>query len=291
MSISKENFIEVIYNLIERAVVSSPAEVIKALKECLLQEEEEHSKYQIKLMLENLEIAKEKNYPLCQDTGVPIFFVNMGRNFNINFDIKKALKEAVIKATNGIPLRRNVVHPITRKYVGNNDNTGFGFPYIWFNFTEEDSLEITFLPKGGGSENMSVLKMMDSVSRQQDIENFIVETAVNFMGKPCPPYVMGVGIGGSSDIALHLAKKATLRKITLRNPDEMIAELEKNLKERINNLGIGPMGRGGKSTVLAVNIEIIGVHTSVYPVAITNQCWPGRRAKVKISIDGDIQFE
>ncbi|MDI6785415.1 MAG: fumarate hydratase [bacterium] len=290
MNISKEKFIETIYNLIKKAVISSPIEVKEALKECLLQEEE-HGQYQISLMLENLELATEKKCPLCQDTGVPIFFVNMGRCINLNFDIKEAIKEAVIEATNKIPLRRNVVHPITRKFIGNNDNTGFGFPYCWFDLTEEDSLEITFLPKGGGSENMSVLKMMNSVTRLEEVENFIVETAINFMGKPCPPYIMGVGIGGGSDIALHLAKKATLRKITQRNSDKIVAKLEEDFKKRINDLGIGPMGRGGKNTVLAVNIETIGVHTSVYPVAITNQCWPGRKAKVRISLNGDIQFE
>ncbi|MBU0899926.1 fumarate hydratase, partial [bacterium] len=172
-----------------------------------------------------------------------------------------------------------------------NDNTGAGFPYGWFDLTENDYLEITFLPKGGGSENMSSLKMMNSVTLLKEVEEYVVETAIDFMGKPCPPYIMGIGIGGGADIALHLAKKATLRSLSQRNSDQEIARLEERLKEKINALGIGPMGRGGKNTVLAVNVEVIGVHTSVYPVAITNQCWPGRRAKVKIFSEEKIEFE
>lgn len=285
--IKKKQFIEAIVESMRKAVVYGSDINKRIIEDQYKQERSRLGKFQLSVILEDFKIARKKQVPLCQDTGVPIFYVKLGSEVRLDFDLNKALAEAVRGATEKIPLRRNVAHPIWKW--NTHDNTGLGFPYIFFDYFRGDYIELLYYPKGGGTENMSKLKMFNSVATLDEVKQFIIETAAEFMGKCCAPYTLGVGVGGSSDICMNLAKKATIRDAGVRNKDPKIAAIEKELENKINSLGIGPMGLGGKKSLLAVNIEVAGVHPSVYPVGITNNCWPGRKGRVRFYQNGKIK--
>ncbi|MCX8172747.1 MAG: fumarate hydratase [Archaeoglobaceae archaeon] len=265
-----EDVVKAVYELIVKAQTELPKDVENALRKAYEQEECEIAKKNLEVILWNLEIAKKSKLPICQDTGIPFFFVEIGRELKIDFDIKKAITEAVKKSTPVI-LRPNVVHPLTRKNSG--DNTGLGVPVVNIDLVDGDRLRIVYMPKGAGSENMSKLKMFLPMETEK-IKRFVVETVANAMGLPCPPLVIGVGIGGSFDVAARLSKKALLRSIDSMN------EFEIEILEAVNSLGIGPMGLGGKTTALAVFSEINYCHTASLPVAVNIQCWANRRSEV-----------
>jgi len=279
--------------LVKKSAITLPCDVVSALKRAQENETEELPKYIMGKILENVKLAEKKQAPLCQDTGVPIFYVKIGKdaiadNNPVIKNLDKILSDAVKIATKETPLRKNVVHPLTRKNTGT--NTGMDFPYIHHNFSEGNFIEITVHPKGGGTENMSFLKMhTPTLDLEQDIINHVVETVKFVKGKACPPNIIGIGLGGSSDIAMKLAKVASIRGIGTQNPDPDIARLEKKLLAAVNETGIGPLGFGGKTTALAVNIEFAGVHTSVYPIGINFLCWAARQATMRIE-DGEIKF-
>jgi len=279
--------------LVKKSAITLPCDVVSALKRAQENETEELPKYIMGKILENVKLAEKKQAPLCQDTGVPIFYVKIGKdaiadNNPVIKNLDKILSDAVKIATKETPLRKNVVHPLTRKNTGT--NTGMDFPYIHHSFSEGNFIEITVHPKGGGTENMSFLKMhTPTLDLEQDIINHVVETVKFVKGKACPPNIIGIGLGGSSDIAMKLAKVASIRGIGTKNPDPDIARLEKKLLAAVNETGIGPLGFGGKTTTLAVNIEFAGVHTSVYPIGINFLCWAARQATMRIE-DGEIKF-
>ncbi len=274
-----------IVELFKKAVIYLPNDVKNALNSAYNIENQKLSKETLYAIIKNNEIAEKKQVPLCQDTGVPIIFLKIGRNINTNelLDIIEQIKEGVKKATEEIPLRPNIVNPLTRENIG---NVGLGSPFINFEFDKslDREIEITVFPKGAGSENISALKMLKPSEGIEGIKKFVLETVANALGKPCPPIVVGIGIGGTSDIALKLAKKALLREIGERNKDSEIAKLEEELLKKINELEIGTMGLGGKITALDVFIEIAGCHTASLPVGICINCWAHRKAKIKIKV-------
>ncbi len=286
--IKKRQFVEAIVEAMRKAIVfGSDANKREIEKQCR-EENGGLAELQLGQMLENFKVAREKRIPLCQDTGVPVFYARIGSKFKLNFDLCEALGEAVRKATKQIPLRANIVHPISRENSGN--NCGLGFPFVFFDFFKGNYLEIVFYPKGGGSENMSRLRMFEPTASAEEVKQFIVETAAEWAGKCCPPCIIGIGIGGGADICLNLAKKATLREPGEWSKDKKIAAMERELLEKINSLGIGPMGLGGKHSALAANIEIAGTHTATLPVGIANNCWPGRKAKARFYNNGKIKI-
>ena len=282
--IKKQQFVEAIVEAMRKAIVFGSDANRMEIEKQSNEETSELAKFQLNQMLQNFKVARKHQIPLCQDTGVPVFYARVGSKFKLNFDLREALDEAVRKATKQIPLRANIVHPISRENSGN--NCGLGFPFVFFDFFNGNYLEIVFYPKGGGSENMSRLRMFEPTAPIEEVKRFIVETAAEWAGKCCPPCTLGIGIGGGADICLNLAKKATLREQGERNKDKKIAEMERELLEKINSLGIGPMGLGGKHSALAVNIEIAGAHTATLPVGIANNCWPGRKAKARFYNNG-----
>ncbi len=255
--------------LLRKAETKLDEDVISAIRTAYENEDNEIARINLKNILKNLEIAERKNVPMCQDTGLPVFFVEIGRKVNLSFDLSNAIKEGVKIATEEIPLRPSTVHPLTRENSG--DNTGIHMPVIDFEIVEGDSLKLTVIPKGAGSENVSILKMLlpEEVSK---IPGIITEAVENAGGKPCPPVFVGVGIGSTFDGAAKLAKKALLRNVNGMN------EFERKILERINSLNIGPMGLGGKTTALAVLVEIAHCHTASLPLAVNIQCWANRRA-------------
>ncbi|ODS38188.1 MAG: fumarate hydratase [Candidatus Altiarchaeales archaeon WOR_SM1_86-2] len=271
-------------DLIKETVTTIPEDVENALRRSYESETNEIARFQLKNILDNIEVARKEKIPLCQDTGLPIFYVRFSDidDFKIN-GIEQNIREAVKIATDESFLRPNVVDPVKRE---NNGNLGKGVPIIHYEFVDglKNKTEIIFLPKGSGSENMSKLAMLKPSDGIEGIKKFVIETVKDAGGKPCPPTILGVGIGGSFDSAPQLAKNALLRPINVRNPDPGIAELEEELKETVNELNIGPMGLGGRTTTLGVNIEAADTHTAMLPAAVNIQCWAARRGRLVIDL-------
>ncbi len=277
-----EKIEEGIVTLIRKAETDLPSDVINALRKAV-DIEEGLAKVQIETILKNIELAKESRRPMCQDTGIQTFFVNVGISFPYISEIKKWITNGVKKATKEIPLRPNTVNPLTN--VNHKDNTGDHVPYITWDFTKGNNVTITALPKGGGSENMSKLGMLKPGLGINGVKDFVVDEMIKAGGNPCPPTVVGVGIGGGADLSLKLGKMALLRPVGTRNKDKDIAAIEKELIKRINESGIGPMGLGGKTTVLDVHVETAHRHPASLPVGISVQCWADRRAQMVIYQD------
>lgn len=274
--ITQEQVANAVCQIYKEAAIILPTDIKNALKKAYENEDNDIAKLNIKSVLDNIEIAEEKSIPMCQDTGLPIFFVKVG-NVQVE-NLKEGIIDGVKKATKTVPLRTNVVDPLTRVNSGN--NIGKDIPQINFELSDEDTLEITVFPKGFGSENNNKLAMLLPGEGIEGIKNFFKESVLAAGGKPCPPTVIGVGIGGSSDMVMKLAKKALLRPVDSRNDDERLAVLEDELLEIANDTGIGPMGLGGKTTTLGVNVELADTHTAGLPVGICVQCWAARHATV-----------
>ena len=273
-----ENQIEdTIYQLYKQAAIVIGDDVKSALEEALKREDSDLGKLNIEAILKNIELAEEKSIPMCQDTGLPIIFVKLGIVHVEN--LYEGIKKGVARATSEVPLRPNVVDPITRK---NSGNVGDKVPIVDIELIDEDYVEFTIMPKGFGSENNNGLKMALPAEGIEGVKDFVVETALKAGGKPCPPIVVGVGIGGSSDMALKLGKKAHLGKVGERNPDPTIAEMELECLERINKDGKGPMGLGGRTTALDVKILKMDTHTAGIPIGVVIQCWADRHATARL---------
>jgi len=281
----KDKITNAIADLLSSAVIDLPEDVENALRRAM-EKEDEIGKAQLKAILENVELARKQKKPICQDTGTPTFFVKMGTNFPYRDLIEEAIIEGVRKATKNIPLRPNAVDIITGKNSG--DNTGDFVPPIHWEIFKGDECIITAMPKGGGSENASVVKMLPPGAGLEGVKNFVIEWIAHLGGDPCPPTTVGVGIGGSANVAMELAKKALIRKIGERNRHKEVAKIEEELMEAINSTGIGVMGLGGKTTVLDVHVEVAHRHPASLPVAIAVQCWANRRKSIKIDKEGEI---
>ena len=269
--------------LIRKAETDLPNDVINALKNSF-KVEEGIAKIQIENILKNIDIAKKTNRPMCQDTGVQTFFVKIGKKFPFASFIKDAITDGVKKATSEVPLRPNTIDPFTK--VNHKDNIGDYIPAITWDFSDGNNCEITAIPKGGGSENMSKLVMLKPGQGIEGIKDFVVKEMISAGGNPCPPTVVGIGIGGGADLAMKLGKKALLRPVGENNSDKDIAKIENYIKDEINKSGVGPMGLGGKTTVLDVHIEKAPRHPASLPVGLVVQCWADRRAKMVIKSDG-----
>jgi len=283
------NLIEdVAFNLLKLAVIKLPSDVKEALQQAYREETSEAGKVNLKAILTNIEFAEKLNTPICQDTGTIIFYVKAGAQAKGLEKVEAALRNATKRATREVPLRPNAVDPFTRKNSG--DNTGRFIPYINWEITEGDSIEITALPKGGGSENVCALGMITPGEGVKGLKKFVIDTVIKAGAKPCPPNILGVGVGGGADIVMKTAKKALLRPLNQPNPNPELARLEKELYEAANSTGIGPMGLGGRFTVLGVNVDYTHRHPASYPVAVAFQCWAARRATARINADGTVEY-
>jgi fumarate hydratase subunit alpha len=274
---------EGILQLIRKAETEIPPDVITALKQAY-SVETGAAKIQLEAMLTNVEMAKKKRCPMCQDTGILTFFVNVGTDFRETGLLKQAIEQAVIRATLEIPLRPNTVDPMTSTNHG--DNLGSYLPHILWDFEPGDTVHIMTLPKGSGSENMSALGMLSPSAGLEGVKKFVVDTVKKAGGRPCPPIVVGVGIGGSADLAMNLGKRALTRPVGTHHAEKSIAYLEGELLEIINKTGIGPMGLGGKVTALDVHAEVAHRHPASLPVGVVIQCWADRRASMVLHNDG-----
>jgi len=253
------------------AEIRLPTDVLAALRRAAAAERNEVARQEFALILENIALAGERQVPICQDTGVPVVYLTLPPDVPFTPDLFAGIREGVRRATTAIPLRPNVVDPLTRENTG--DNTGAGMPAVHVVFG--DRLTVTVLPKGAGSENASRIGML-LPSQAADIPRFVAETMLIAGGKPCPPVFLGVGIGGTFDGAAALAKEALLL------PVDTMDDYEQEICDAVNALGIGPMGLGGETTALAVKVKRRDCHTASLPVAVNVQCWACRRATVEV---------
>jgi fumarate hydratase subunit alpha/L(+)-tartrate dehydratase alpha subunit len=237
-------------------------------------------------MITNIRVAERTDNLLCQDTGIPIYNVFVGRNLEVDgFALKEAIRRGCERATREYPLRSSVVHPITRK----NEQTSCGrnIPVIHVDFSAKpDTLEIEMIPKGSGSENNSWLRMAIPAEGINAIKTFVVDCVLEAGGKTCPPTIVGVGIGGSADLCVHLSKVAATRPLGSTCEDPEGAKLERELGEAVNLLGVGPQGLGGDSTSFAVHVETAATHITMNPVAVNMQCHSARRARATFTPAG-----
>ncbi|HRS20310.1 MAG TPA: fumarate hydratase [Clostridia bacterium] len=269
---------DVITNTVERLCVESnyflPGDVKKALEDAALKEESPVGRDTLLDILKNAEIAERNQVPICQDTGLTVVFVELGQDLRVvGGDFNEAINEGVRRGYKNGYLRKSVVDDpfLVRKNTG--DNTP---AIIHTTIVKGDKLKITIAPKGGGSENMSALRMLTPSEGVKGIKKFIVDTVDKAGSNPCPPVIVGVGIGGTIEMTALIAKKALLRTVGEHNPDPEVAKLESELLAEINNLGIGPQGFGGRITALAVNIETFPAHLASMPVAVNIQCHAAR---------------
>jgi fumarate hydratase subunit alpha len=266
--------------LFQEACYTLPDDVLIALRQAQEAEESPVGHDVLGRILENAEVSGREGIPLCQDTGVAAVFLELGQEAHIvGGDLYAAVNEGVRQAYDEGYLRKSIVSQPFSARVNTKDNTP---AIIYTDIVPGDKLRIIVMPKGGGAENMTRLAMLTPACGRQGIIDFVVSTVDEAGSNPCPPIIVGVGIGGTAEKTMMLAKRALLRKIGQPSPDAEVAELEKELLERTNNLGIGPMGYGGRVTALAVNVEVFPSHIASMPVAVNLQCHSSRHKEATI---------
>jgi len=275
---------DIVAGLLKIANTKLPDDIGWALEAAAGWETDDTARSQLGGIMENIKKAKFLARPMCQDTGVPVFYVS-GK---IIPGIEEGIREGIRKANSSVPLRPNTVHPISRKNSG--DNLGKGMPIIHYRPTDSENTEITVLIKGAGSENMTKLAMLNPADGVEGIKAFIISAVLEAGGRPCPPTVVGVGIGGTSDRCVEMAKEALLIPLDKTNEDAAERELEEELFTILNSSGLGPMGLGGDSTVLGVRVLTEYCHTASLPVAVNLNCWAARKATVRIMSDGTYEY-
>ena len=277
---------EVARELYVRALKVLPPDIKQGFARLASSETDATAKNVLGTMIANIRVAEQTENLLCQDTGIPIYNVVIGRGVEIEGpELKSAIRRGCERATREHPLRSSVVHPITR--TNEQTSCGPGIPPIHIDFGEErDKLVIEMVPKGSGSENNSWLRMAIPAEGIDAIKTFVVDCVLEAGGKTCPPTIVGVGIGGTSDLCVALAKRAATRPLGTRCDDPEGRKLEAGLTEAVNMLGVGPQGLGGDSTSFAVHVELAATHITMNPVAVNMQCHSARRASASITPKG-----
>jgi len=285
MKVDPKQVEEVARELYVRALKILPPDIKEGFARLAASETDATAKTVLGTMITNIRVAEDTENMLCQDTGIPIYNVTIGRGVEIEgSDLQRAIRRGCERATREHPLRSSVVHPITRK----NEHTscGPGVPPIHFDFSDDEKLVIEMVPKGSGSENNSWLRMAIPAEGVDAIKTFVVDCVLDAGGKTCPPTIVGVGVGGTSDLCVALAKRAATRPLGTARADPEGAALEKSLTEAVNTLGVGPQGLGGDSTAFAVHVEIAATHITMNPVAVNMQCHSARRASASFTPAG-----
>jgi tartrate/fumarate subfamily iron-sulfur-dependent hydro-lyase alpha chain len=286
MKVDPSQLEDVARELYIRALKILPPDVKAGFARLTASETDTTAKTVLATMVTNIRVAEETDNLLCQDTGIPIYNVTIGRGVEVGgTELKRAIRRGCERATREHPLRSSVVHPITRK----NEQTscGEGVPAIHIDFSDDaEMLRIEMIPKGSGSENNSWLRMAIPAEGVNAIKTFVIDCVLDAGGKTCPPTIVGVGVGGTSDLCVALAKKAATRPLGTSCADAEGAALEASLTAAVNTLGVGPQGLGGDSTAFAVHVEIAATHITMNPVAVNMQCHSARRASAAITPAG-----
>lgn len=274
-AIHSEEIVKAVRKLCIDACTYINKDIFETLK-CAKEKDDGLAKDILSQIIENDELAKSENIPMCQDTGIAVFFVELGKDVHLECDLYEAINEGVRQGYTDGYLRKSVVKsPLNR--INTKDNTP---AIVHLRVVNGDNLKITFCPKGAGSENMSQVKMLTPAQGKQGIKDFVLKVVKEAGGRACPPLVVGVGIGGDMEVAAGLSKEALLRDIHDHSLDEDAYLLEKELFEEINLTGIGPMGLGGKTTALAVKVNLYPCHIASLPVAVNLQCHASRHKEV-----------
>jgi fumarate hydratase subunit alpha len=272
--IKARDIVQTVARLCQEANFELGEDVLSALKKAQKTEESPLGREVLSLLIENARIAKEEHLPLCQDCGTAVVFLEIGQEAHISdSDLNAAVKEGVRRGYAEGYLRKSMVSQPFSARLNTKDSTP---PVIHAEIVPGDRLNIVVMPKGGGAENMSRLAMLKPNDGKEGIINMVVKTVNEAGGNACPPLIIGVGIGGTSEKAMLMAKKALLRKVAQPSPDPEIAQLEKEILAQVNALGIGPMGYGGTTTALAVHAEVMPTHIASLPVAVNLQCHSAR---------------
>lgn len=286
MKIDLKQVEEAAKELYIRALKRLPPDVKQGFEGLVKRETDAGAKRVLGTMVTNIKVAEDTDNLLCQDTGIPIYNVAIGRG--VEFDgaaLKQAIRKGCERSTREYPFRSSIVHPTTR--VNEQTSCGRGIPVINFDFTDApDQLSIEMVPKGSGSENNSWLKMAIPAEGVDAIKTFVVDCVLQAGGKTCPPTIVGVGVGGTADLCMHLAKVAATRTLGSRCEDAEGARLERELSEAVNLLGVGPQGLGGDSTSFAVQVETAATHITMNPVAVSMQCHSARRSRATFTPAG-----
>jgi fumarate hydratase subunit alpha/L(+)-tartrate dehydratase alpha subunit len=269
-----------------RALKVLPPDVKRGFERLAARESDARAQGILGVMIRNIAVAEATDNLLCQDTGIPIYNVTIGRDVAVDgLALKEAIRRGCERATREFSLRSSVVHPVTRQ----NEHTscGPGVPVIHLDFSDApETLAIEMIPKGSGSENNSWLKMAVPADGVAAIKAFVVDCVLDAGGKTCPPTIVGVGVGGTADLCVHLAKLAATRALGSRCEDPEGARLEDELSRAVNELGVGPQGLGGDSTAFAVHVELAATHITMNPVAVNMQCHSARRARATFTPRG-----
>ncbi|RUM47175.1 MAG: fumarate hydratase [Hyperthermus sp.] len=272
--------------LVRVAVTRLPLDVYEALRRAVEVEDNPLARSHLEAMIANAELAARTGRPICQDTGTPYFYIRVGADYPLRSRLAGALRDALRRATRLVPLRPNAVDPFSG--VNSGDNVGRHVPWVSVEIVEGSMLEATFVPKGGGSEAPTRLVMANPLEAERALYEAVLASVVDAGAKPCPPVVIGVGVGPGGDVALALAKRAALlRPLGTRNPDPRLARLESRLLEYVNSLGIGPQGFGGRTTALGLHIEYAHRHPATYAIGVVFSCWALRRATGVIDEAGE----
>lgn len=287
----KEAFSQLSEQILTIAATDLPPGVVQAIQAAYDRETVTAAKAQMDTIINNIEISKRTCNSICQDPGIPVFDIKVGSKFPLDFDVKQILTDVTAAVTKNVPLRQNICHPLTK--INTKTNTGYDLPYVFYKYLyDADYLEITGMLKGGGSAFRSgVYSLAPTAPRVEGIKKLIFDHVAMAGGIPCPPTVVGVGLGGTPDIALYMAFEALRRNpVGSNHPEADIAEIEKVLFEALNDIGIGTMGLGGDTTVLGVHVDYCGSHIATHPVAIAFSCWPNRYATARIYADGQVEW-
>jgi fumarate hydratase subunit alpha/L(+)-tartrate dehydratase alpha subunit len=261
-----------------RALKELPPDIKRGFDRLAAAETDAGAKRMLGTMIRNIAVAEDTDNLLCQDTGIPVYNVVIGRGVEVDgAGLKEAIRRGCARSTREYSFRSSIVHPTTR--VNDQTSTGRGVPVINIDFSADETLVIEMIPKGSGSENNSWLRMAIPADGVDAIKTFVVDCVLEAGGKTCPPTIVGVGVGGTADLCLHLAKVAATRPLGSRCDDPEGAKLEVALTEAVNLLGVGPQGLGGDSTAFAVHVETAATHITMNPVAVNMQCHSARRAR------------
>jgi len=268
-----------------RALKRLPPDVKQGFDALSRSETDAGAKRMLGTMIRNISVAEDTDNLLCQDTGIPIYNVWIGRGVEVDgVGIKEAIRRGCARSTREYSFRSSIVHPTTR--VNDHTSTGRGIPVVNIDFSSDENLVIEMIPKGSGSENNSWLRMAVPAEGVDAIKSFVVDCVLEAGGKTCPPTIVGVGVGGTADLCVHLAKVAATRRLGSRCDDPEGAKLEEQLTRAVNVLGVGPQGLGGDSTAFAVHVETAATHITMNPVAVNMQCHSARRARATFSGNG-----
>jgi len=288
LSVSRELLVNLFYTMAKTAATRIPVDVYDTLRKAREAEDNPLARAQLDAILKDIEIACRTSRPICQDTGTPYLFIELGDEFPLRSGVIEAAAEGIRRATREGYLRPNAVDPVYARNSG--DNTGRYVPWVHVDLVPGDKLHVHLLMKGGGSEAPTTLVMSTPLKGWENLKKAVVEAIARAGPLPCPPLVVGVAVAAGGDMAVSLAKRALLRPIGVRNEDPRLAKFEEELLDALNKLGVGPHGFGGRTSVLDVKFDYAHRHPATFAIGIVTNCWAVRRVEAEVTSSGEARI-